>query len=297
MLSTDGSLWGWGDGGFGQLGGGVGGFETNPVRAGTLTSVVDVESSAFHTIAVDASGQVWGMGSNGFDAVGVGDPSNTYFTPQAVLSGAGASIAAGGPYLDDFRKNHSLSVMADGTGQSWGANNLGQLGRGTTNVNPNPPDPILSVTGAVVAGAGSGFAAVLDNSQQVLAFGGNALGQIGSGSIGGTSPTPQVVLNSAGTYDLSVGMNFSLALRPDGSVRAWGDNGSGQLGTGAAGPPQPVAVASSALPPVALPNTCLPPGGGPGAHGHVAAGGPQASPQRPPARAVVSLPRRSGARR
>src|ERR671938_434768 len=69
------------------------------------------------------------------------------------------------------------------------------------------------------------------------AWGSNFFGQLGNGSqlpYGSPSTTPVEVsdLEGADLKAICAGQNHSLALKNDGTVLAWGDNGSGQLGNG-----------------------------------------------------------------
>lgn len=86
-----------------------------------------------------------------------------------------------------------------------------------------------------------------DNTGVVLAdgtawmAGDGALGQLGNGTTSGTSATPvQVRMAPAGAEpltdvrSLSVGCDFAVAVRADGTVWAWGSNATSQLGAAAA---------------------------------------------------------------
>ena len=67
----------------------------------------------------------------------------------------------------------------------------------------------------------------------ILAWGANGAGQLGNGTFSfGATVTPGQVLNLTGAAAISAGSYHSLALLSDGSVWAWGNNESGQLGNG-----------------------------------------------------------------
>ncbi|MFI6448469.1 hypothetical protein [Kitasatospora sp. NPDC050543] len=77
----------------------------------------------------------------------------------------------------------------------------------------------------------------------VLSWGTNVQGQLGDGTTVVESLTPGRVCGSApcinplqDVVSVSAGFDFTLALRSDGTVVAWGDNFTGQLGNGSTSP-------------------------------------------------------------
>jgi hypothetical protein len=85
--------------------------------------------------------------------------------------------------------------------------------------------------------AGGGFAAVLGTDGTVWAWGDDSAGQLGNApsSIPVTRPVNTIGAGS-GITQLSAGDFHMLALKPDGTVLAWGSNGYGQLGNGSTAP-------------------------------------------------------------
>src|SRR5215204_3292083 len=63
-------------------------------------------------------------------------------------------------------------------------------------------------------------------------WGDNFFGQVGDGTAGNQRHTPVQVQNLSEVTAISAGFLRGLALRNDGTVRAWGRNQSGQLGDG-----------------------------------------------------------------
>src|SRR2546428_10367657 len=93
---------------------------------------------------------------------------------------------------------------------------------------------LLRVALAVVAVAlvPAGIAAGTATSGHAWAWGDNADGELGNGTItpyGGLA-TPGQVSKLTGVTAVAGGTDFSLALRSDGTVWAWGNGGWGQLG-------------------------------------------------------------------
>lgn len=123
----------------------------------------------------------------------------------------------------------------------WGANQVGQLGDGTT---ANSGTPVRvdglggngSLGGVTAVAAGGDHTLALLSNGTVVAWGANNAGQLGDGTLGGDSTTPVQVLSSSGTAALTgvtaiaANDSYSLALLSNGTVMSWGSGGFGQLG-------------------------------------------------------------------
>ncbi|MGE5370671.1 MAG: S-layer homology domain-containing protein [Solirubrobacterales bacterium] len=204
-----------------------------------------VEGGTGYSLALPANGQVWAWGANTVGQLGdTGTSDRT--TPRAVaaLMGGGhlnqaISVCAG--------PNHGLAVNSDGSVYAWGKADSGQLGNGTDTLSYlRNPIKVLGPGGSgfltdiqsVAAGAEHSLALKYDGT--VWAWGANTYGQLGDGSINGSS-YPVQVRNPAGTgplthvVALAAGDFHSLALLDDGTVLSWGYNPFGQLGNNDSG--------------------------------------------------------------
>ena len=76
FIMSDGSLWGMGENGFGQLGIGNNNNTNLPVKIAT-NNVVAVAGGGFHTLFVKSDGSLWAMGDNPFGELGDGTYNNT----------------------------------------------------------------------------------------------------------------------------------------------------------------------------------------------------------------------------
>ncbi|MCW2927839.1 MAG: repeat-containing protein, partial [Thermoleophilia bacterium] len=139
-------------------------------------------------------------------------------------------------------------ARTDGTVWTWGANDLGQQGDGTTTPSEVPGQVLVAAATpltdviALAQGCTTGYALRVDGS--VWSWGGNQYGELGIGSSSGPSTcgaTPcspyavQVRTSNAPAYlgsvkSIAAGTSFALAVRSDGTVWAWGRGDSGQLG-------------------------------------------------------------------
>ncbi|UVI32926.1 RCC1 domain-containing protein [Paenibacillus spongiae] len=129
--------------------------------------------------------------------------------------------------------NHSVYLKNDGTVWTWGENNFGQLGNGTT-ADSSPPVQVTGLCDAIAVSAGLANAAALKSDGTVWMWGNNAFGQLGNGTTG-SSPVPVQVSNLTDVAAIAAGAYYTVALKKDGTVWTWGYNASGQLGYDTAG--------------------------------------------------------------
>ena len=124
----------------------------------------------------------------------------------------------------------SASASSNGV-FAWGENEDGQLGDGSFAATGRPV--MLSGLGAVTGlDAGSAHSLAVLSDGTAVSWGANADGQLGNGKEGGDSSTPAPVNGLSGVTAVSAGGGYSMALLGNGTVMAWGANGSGQLGNG-----------------------------------------------------------------
>lgn len=224
-LLTDGTLMVCGRNHYGQLGTGLVTGSTTPVPLAQPTGVTALATGTLHTVVLQAGGRYWSWGNNSYGQLGTGTTSNSSEAVGVVGLGGAVVAAAGGDI-------HTLARMSDGTVRAWGGNANGQLGTGNL-VGSSLPLSVDALVGQVNdLAAGYGYGMALLASGEVRAWGNNMNGQLGDGS-NTNRLTPVLVAGLGGSATaVAAGYNHSAALLADGSVRTWGNNGSGQLGTG-----------------------------------------------------------------
>ncbi|OXM87400.1 fibronectin type III domain-containing protein [Paenibacillus rigui] len=179
-----------------------------------------------HSLVLLNNGTVWAWGKgglgNGMDYMYGPEISIRSVTPVQTRINDVFSIAAG--------YEHSLALKNDGTVWSWGRNDFGQLGNGTT-ANQSYPVQVSGLSNISAIAAGWYNSVALKSDGTVWTWGRNHKGQLGNGTTN-DSNTPVQVANLVGVKAIYSSGEFTLALKNDGTVWAWGSNYAGQLGDG-----------------------------------------------------------------
>lgn len=218
-----GKVFSWGYNYSGQLGNGAL-FSSNlaTVVAG-LTKAVQVSGGILHTLALKSDGTVWAWGDNTFSQLG--DGTSTHKNTPVQVSGLSDIVQVSGGNL------HSLALKSDGTVWAWGDNGYGQLGDGTSMLQ-SVPVQVTGLTGVVQISAGLDHSLALKSDGTVWSWGACKYGQLGDGTDVNKNTPVQALGKLKDVVQIVAGGYHSLALKSDGTVKAWGWNYYGQLGVG-----------------------------------------------------------------
>ncbi|XP_032831091.1 RCC1 and BTB domain-containing protein 1 isoform X1 [Petromyzon marinus] len=217
----------------GCLGTGDGQSTLEPWRVDALCGkkILSVSyGSGPHVLLVTSDGEVYTWGHNGYSQLGNGC-TNQGAVPSPVstnLAGKRVTQVACGSH-------HSMVLTDDGEVFTWGYNNCGQVGSGTTANQATPRRVTVCIQNKFVVNIACGQTSsmiVLDKGQ-VYSWGYNGNGQLGLGNTM-NQPTPCRLVSLQGICIVQVvcGYAHTIALADDGSVHAWGANSYGQLGIG-----------------------------------------------------------------
>ena len=230
-LKSDGTLWAWGDNGFGQLGNGIA-MNSTPIQ-------MQVSGSNFtrfacgqsHCLAIKANGTLWAWGNNTAGQLGIGSVDNSeHDTPINIgVGSAWIAVSCG--------DNYSMAIQANGTLWAWGNNSFGQLGNGNSGGTPNTtPIQIGSLDSWVDVECGANFTLAIKADGTLWSWGNNNSGQLGLGSTSTEFTSPQQVTAVAANNWISVaaagGGAHALGVTSNGVIYSWGDNSHRQLGDG-----------------------------------------------------------------
>jgi len=229
-LLTDGTVAAWGKNASGQLGDGGTTASDVPVAVEELTGAKAIAAGANHSLALLTDGTVMAWGGNEAGQLGDGNTTESDVpVPVEGLKGVVTAIAAGG--------EHSLALLSNGTVMAWGENEHGELGDGNTS-NSDVPVAVKGLKGVTAIAAGGEHSLALLSNGTLMAWGSNEYGQLGIGAGGeeeeiqAESDVPVAVNGVSGATAIAAGARHSLALLGSGTVMAWGENESGELGDG-----------------------------------------------------------------
>lgn len=231
VVLVDGSAQCWGYNSDGMLGDGTRDARRAPVRVVGLEGPVDrLALSDVTTCALYESDDVgcWGYGREG--QLGDGKGSVRSLVPVSV-------VGLGGPVTDlGAGQLHTCAVLDSGNIQCWGENEFGQLGTGDTD-DAFEPATVQNLGNAVqVDGGIDAFACAVTSAAAAVCWGLNDDGSLGDGT-DESSKVPVGVSGLGSNVDVvSAGGDHACAIMSDRTIKCWGRNYEGQLGTGEANP-------------------------------------------------------------
>ena len=259
-LLSNGTVKAWGENQFGELG-----IETSegpehctvstvpcdstPTTVAGLTGVVAIAAGAWHSLALLSNGKVMAWGKN---TVGqLGNNTTTDSDVPVEVEGLSGVVAISAGYAE------SMALLSNGTVMAWGGNGHGQLGQEEHPATgpevcgaakePCSRKPLLVKGLSEVTQVSDGYwnAIALRADGSVVTWGNNAEGQLGQGISPAEGPetcpftsepcssTPAVVETLSNVKAVAASVDTSVyALLDDGTVMAFGNDDSGQLGNG-----------------------------------------------------------------
>ncbi len=227
-VKTNGTLWSWGNGQFGQLGNGVFNSATpNVTQVGTATDWLTVSAGNRFSLAIKTNGTLYSFGLNNMGQLGINNTIDQNLPVQVGSASNWAKIDAG--------NQHALAIDNLGFIYAWGNNTFGQFGNGT-NTNSLIPIVVSSANNWAEVSAGFDHSMALDTNGILYTFGNNTNGQLCDGTNTTSNTMIPISFSGAGLVTqyiaISAGNNFSLAIKNDNTLWSGGLNNSGQLALG-----------------------------------------------------------------
>jgi alpha-tubulin suppressor-like RCC1 family protein len=172
----------------------------------------------------------WGDGADGqLGNNTAGFPNASSFPVMAAGGHKFISIAVGGGV------GYMMGLKTDGSVWSWGNNQHSQLGHNafTTFVPTSSPIVVICpVSLSKISGGTEHAGGIASSDGSIWMWGRNGWGELGRNNGVLTSESPAQIAGVHSFIQISLGYRFSVALKADGTVWAWGLNSSGQLGDG-----------------------------------------------------------------
>ena len=209
--------------------------------------VTIMAAGGYHALAIKNDGTLWAWGRNQYGQLGDGTgcvipltEANNKSSPVQIkidkinypnaIDTDWKAVAAGSA--------HTVAIKNDGTLWAWGNNEQGQLGDGTQ-TDRNIPVQVGTDTDWATVGAGEFHTVATKENGELWAWGYNDSGQLGDNTTTPRSDTPvRVIGGASGEYledviAVSAGGKYTVAIKKNGELWAWGNNSLGQLGLGA----------------------------------------------------------------
>jgi alpha-tubulin suppressor-like RCC1 family protein len=266
VLFVDGTMAAWGANWAGQLGDGTTISRDTPVSVVGLNGIhiMAIAASGHHNLALSAGGNVYAWGWNDHGELGVETGScngvNACSSRPVLVANIGGKGVRATEIATGFY--HSMAVLADGTGWTWGANWFGQLGAFPGSAQfAEIATPVqfggADFTGVTQMMGGATHTLALRNTT-LYAAGQDAFGELGDGrSVASGSSGPVRVqsflhgLSDGAGQFLPAQGELSLFNFGNSNLYSWGSNVAGQLGQVSLG--RPPAFLTQATMPNSLP--------------------------------------------
>ncbi|MBL0322278.1 MAG: hypothetical protein IPP80_07905 [Ignavibacteria bacterium] len=210
-----------------------------------ISDVVDVVCGQYHCVALKRDGTLWTWGMNSMGSLGIGRTPDRSLVPVHIDSVPPiAKIAVGWNFL--VGSSHTLALDSSGFVWTWGDNNAGQLGNGTTTVG-RVPHRLEGLTRFVDVACGGGFSCSLDSAGQVWTWGANFRHQLGM-DVGQYASLPIRLSGLAEVTEVHTGDFHTIVKKRDNSWFGWGFNRYNQI---------LVSASAIFLPVTAIPLECI----------------------------------------
>jgi alpha-tubulin suppressor-like RCC1 family protein len=221
VLMKDGTLYGFGANGYGELGDGSTTTHHRPIIL--FRGVAQVDCGSNHTVALMTNGTIRRFGYNEYGQLGDGSTTTRHIPINLFGEYVRVRQVACGA-------NHTILLMTDGTLRGFGANSYGQLGDGT-NTQRNTPVTLSWPEGNKVKQVACGYyhTMVLMTDGTLHGFGRNDCGQLGDGTNTNRTTPFRVMENIT---HVSCGYRHTMALMTNNNLCGFGRNDCGQLGDG-----------------------------------------------------------------
>lgn len=220
VLKNDGTLYGFGENNYGQLGDGTKTTRISPVQVKNIANVEDFDTSNSHSIAVTSDGTVWIWGLNDFGQLGIDSKKDT--TIPTKIEGLNDIVKV--------RAGNRISIALDKYGHiwTWGYNSKGVDDEAIDSdaIKPSIVNELLKTKIVDIAAGDFHFLSLTDEGK-IYSWGANDFGQLGDGTLY-NSYTPVLIKSPSAVKSevkfISANGNTSSCIDKNGNVYYWGEN-------------------------------------------------------------------------
>lgn len=167
-------------------------------------------------------------------------------SPTCALTEAGAAYCGLGPSTAPVRVGgsvafaqissgggHACALTAAGAAYCWGANDVGQLGDGTTSARTDPTPVAGGLTFTSIS-AGEAFTCAVTTQGVGYCWGSSQYGQLGNGQTGSAKTTPAAIAGGHSFRTVSAGTRRACGVTTESAAYCWGVltlTSTGNIGT------------------------------------------------------------------
>lgn len=179
-----------------------------------------VSAGGLHTCGIDLYGKLYCWGRNNYGQLGIGNKVDSS-KPSKISNDSWLTVEAG--------KSHSCGIKDDNSLWCWGYNYSGQLG---INSYTDQSSPMAAGSSWKAVTIGDAHTCGIKNDGTLWCWGSNYYGQLGLTANPYQMSTPDQVSPGTTWLSISAGGEFTCGIKSDRSLWCWGNNNSGQLGSG-----------------------------------------------------------------
>jgi alpha-tubulin suppressor-like RCC1 family protein len=180
-------------------------------------------NNVWSTIEQTNNGYLWTWGPNSNGQLGDGTITNR--CSPGTIAGAGTTWCS-----IEVGSKSGIAVKTDGTLWTWGQNNGGILGDGTTTNRCSPGTTAGGGTTWCFVGRNLYHKTAIKTDGTLWTWGFNSYGQLGDYSTTDRCSPGTTVGGGTNWCSAATGLDSSVAIKTDGTLWTWGRNNSGQLG-------------------------------------------------------------------
>ena len=228
-VKSNGTLWGWGQGGYGGLGLNDTTQRSSPTQVGTDTTWSNtggkVGGTMISMFAIKTNGTLWSWGNNEYGELGHGN-FDDYSSPRQVGTNTNWASVTGGALFS------TGAVKTDGTLWTWGRNNNSQLGQNNQTQYYSPRQVGTDTTWARVNSGTYHTMMAVKTDGTMWMWGRGTTGVLGQNNTTSYSSPRQIPGTTwdSGHQKFDTTYLSTTALKTDGTAWSWGQNEYGELG-------------------------------------------------------------------